>query len=350
MYSMCRTACQNPVQPAVRPGCIINNNKNNIFVPELTAPLPADAEAQPQLDSTANANAAHIRKKRLVWITDDGRLALPPGTSLTFTPTIAMPLVRHPPEGFFSNLTISFPVTIDFDKLGLTDNQNPLGDLPFFARSFGHSAGQMVGEYVSRYLHVQRRKRDLSSTQDDSKPFRVEDMLQYPELPAGLKHIFHGGERVLLYGVVEDFLATFGMDGKACLLRTICEMHSRSLDKFGVFGEMTKLFLTVTKSPFAELIPEYVRAQRVGEGKQAPGECFPYYKACPKSIFKALANKYSAQAATTTTRDKTTTTTTTTRPVGEYQEQQAVLLPNSPEQDQEQQLDHLELNGNAVYM
>lgn len=106
----------------------------------------------------------------------------------------------------------------------------------------------------------------------------------------------------------------------------------------------------VTKSPFAELIPEYVRAQRVGEGKQAPGECFPYYKACPKSIFKALANKYSAQAATTTTRDKTTTTTTTTRPVGEYQEQQAVLLPNSPEQDQEQQLDHLELNGNAVYM
>ena len=56
-------------------------------------------------------NQPHSRKKRLVWITDDGRLALPPGTSLTFTPTIALPLVRHPPEGFFSNLTISFPVT-----------------------------------------------------------------------------------------------------------------------------------------------------------------------------------------------------------------------------------------------
>lgn len=69
----------------------------------------ADAEAQPQMDS--DANEAHIRKKRLVWITDDGRLALPPGTSLTFTPTIAMPMVRHPPEGFFSNLSISFPVT-----------------------------------------------------------------------------------------------------------------------------------------------------------------------------------------------------------------------------------------------
>ncbi|KAH8365520.1 hypothetical protein KR093_001640, partial [Drosophila rubida] len=299
----------------------------------------ADAEAQVAAESDWEANAPHIRKKRLIWITDDGRLALPPGTSLTFTPTIAMPLVRHPPEGFFSNLTISFPVTIDFDKLGLTDNQNPLGDLPFFSKSFGRGAGKMVGEYVARYLHIQRRKRDLSEqrSSSDEKPFKVhEERLDYPELPAGFKHIFHGGERVLLYGVVEDFLATFGMDGKACLLRTICEMHSRSLDKFGVFGEMTKLFLTVTKSPFAELIPEYVRAQRVGEGKQAPGECFPYYKGCPKSIFKALANKYSAQATTAATTT-TMTTTTTARPAGEYQEQQAVLLPNSHEQDQEEQ-------------
>ncbi|KAH8406792.1 hypothetical protein KR222_003431 [Zaprionus bogoriensis] len=304
----------------------------------------ADAEAQVQAESSAEAHAPHIRKKRLIWITDDGRLALPPGTSLTFTPTIAMPLVRHPPEGFFSNLTISFPVTIDFDKLGLTDNQNPLGDIPFLSRSFGHSAGRMVGDYVSRYLHVQRRKRDLSAQQ--GKPYKIhEELLDYPALPAGLQHIFHGGERVLLYGVVEDFLSTFGMDGKACLLRTICEMHARSLDKFGVFGEMTKLFLTVTKSPFADLIPEYVRAQRVGEGKQAPGECFPYYKACPKSIFKALANKYSAQASGASASSSSATTTTTARPAGEYQEQQALLLPESAEQDQ------LELlNRNAVYM
>ncbi|XP_060660290.1 uncharacterized protein LOC132794072 [Drosophila nasuta] len=332
--------------------CLICLIRTAAALNEALATQLADAEAQVAAESDWEANAPHIRKKRLVWITDDGRLALPPGTSLTFTPTIAMPLVRHPPEGFFSNLTISFPVTIDFDKLGLTDNQNPLGDLPFFARSFGHGAGQMVGEYVSRYLHIQRRKRDLSEqrSSSDEKPFKVrEELLNYPELPAGLKHIFHGGERVLLYGVVEDFLATFGMDGKACLLRTICEMHSRSLDKFGVFGEMTKLFLTVTKSPFAELIPEYVRAQHVGEGKQAPGECFPYYKACPKSIFKALANKYSAQAkpmkaAKTTTT--TTTSTTTARPAGEYQEQQAVLLPNNKEQDQQEQ----ELNRNVVYM
>ncbi|XP_061393491.1 uncharacterized protein LOC133329007 [Musca vetustissima] len=242
----------------------------------------------------------HSRRKRLIWITDDGRLALPPGTALTFTPTISMPLVRHPPEGFFSNMTISFPVTIDFDKLGLTDNQNPLGDLPpIFARSFGHSAGEMLGDYVTKLLHF-KRKRDLSEQNKapiSSGHFKIEqqqtnneDHPEFPQLPERFKHIFHGGERVILYGVVEDFLATFGMNGKACLLRTICEVHSRSVDHFGVFGEMAKLFLTVTRSPFSDLIPEYVKAQEIGEGRVAPGECFPYYKDCPRSIFKAIQN------------------------------------------------------------
>ncbi|KNC29220.1 hypothetical protein FF38_01407, partial [Lucilia cuprina] len=268
----------------------------------------------------------HSRRKRLVWITDDGRLALPPGTTLTFTPTIALPLVRHPPEGFFSNMSISFPVTIDFDKLGLTDNQNPLGDLPpIFSRSFGHSAGEMLGNYMTKYLHF-KRKRDLSEqqkqyTQSRNSNFNIkehvnDDHVDLPQLPERFKHIFHGGERVILYGVVEDFLSTFGMNGKACLLRTICEIHSRKIDHYGVFGEMAKLFLTVTRSPFSDLIPEYVTAQEIGEGRTAPGECFPYHKECPKSVFKVLqTHKYREP------------------PKGEYHEQEAVEItkPQLPE-------------------
>lgn len=93
-----------------------------------------------------DANKPHSRKKRLIWITDDGRLALPPGTALTLTPTISLPLVRYPLEGFLSNMTMSFPLTIDFDKLGLTDNENPLGVLPpLFARSMGRAAGTYLG-------------------------------------------------------------------------------------------------------------------------------------------------------------------------------------------------------------
>lgn len=54
------------------------------------------------------------RQKRLVWITNDGRLALPPGTLLTITPTISLPFVRYPPDGFLSNMSISLPFTSEY--------------------------------------------------------------------------------------------------------------------------------------------------------------------------------------------------------------------------------------------
>lgn len=95
--------------------------------------------------------AVHSRQKRLIWVTEDGRLALPPGTVLTITPTISLPLVRYPLEGFLSNITMSFPLTIDFDKLGLTDNENPLGVVPpFFGRSIGRSMGRAAGSYLGK--------------------------------------------------------------------------------------------------------------------------------------------------------------------------------------------------------
>lgn len=66
-----------------------------------------------------------------------------------------------------------------------------------------------------------------------------------PNLPDTHKHAFHGGERAILYGVAEDLISTFGLDGKACLLRAICEIHSKkSIDRLGLVGEIAKLFFT----------------------------------------------------------------------------------------------------------
>lgn len=59
-------------------------------------------------DVTDNTNS---RQKRLLWITTDGRLALPPGTELTITPSLSLPFVRHPPDGFMSHMSISLPFT-----------------------------------------------------------------------------------------------------------------------------------------------------------------------------------------------------------------------------------------------
>uniref|UniRef100_A0A1B0GPY3 Uncharacterized protein n=1 Tax=Phlebotomus papatasi TaxID=29031 RepID=A0A1B0GPY3_PHLPP len=214
-----------------------------------------DKEESPSViisEANTDGSKPHSRQKRVIWITDDGRLALPPGTSLTISPTIAMPLIRYPPPGFFSNITVSLPLTIDFDRLGLTDNENPLGVLPnIFARSMGRATGMLLSNYISSYMKG-RKKRQTDATDDKSSPFRIkmtktedgQDEESPPVLPERHKFAFHGGERALLYVAVEDLLSTFGMDGKACMLRAICEVHSRKLHHFGLFGEVLKLFLT----------------------------------------------------------------------------------------------------------
>ncbi|XP_069361440.1 uncharacterized protein [Maniola hyperantus] len=247
----------------------------------LAALLPiASPENQ---EEVAKENVPHSRQKRILWITNDGRLALPPGTTMAITPSISMPFVRHPPKGFLSNMTVSFPFTIDFDKLGLTDNENPYGDLPpIFARSMGNVAASVMADYVGQYLDNRRGKR---STREAIPP----------EAESVVLDRFHGGERALLYGIAEDLLANFGLDGKECLLRAICEVHAHPLKNFGFVGEVMKLFFSPNKSPYAKLLEEYVEAQRAGE---SGGECWPYYRLCPKSIFMPSTNKYSKDAET----------------------------------------------------
>ncbi|XP_066598038.1 uncharacterized protein [Prorops nasuta] len=214
--------------------------------------------------------SAHHRQKRVFWITNDGRIAFPPGTVMTITPTIALPFVRYPPYGFLSNMTISLPFTIDFDKLGLTDNENPYGALPpVFDRSLkSREAGLVMADFIAAFIKRRLQKREV------------------PEVPA---NAFHGGERALLYGSAEDMLSTMGLDGKACLLRAICEVQGHPLSNFGLVGEMLKLFFTASKSPFANLLNEYVEAENRGK---LNGECWPYFKACPKSLFLPSSNKY----------------------------------------------------------
>lgn len=92
-----------------------------------------------------------------------------------------------------------------------------------------------LGNYINSYLKLRSKRDVFASNENIAEPLNM---------PNKADHVFHGGERALLYGAVEDFLSTFGVDGKACLLRLICEVHSRSLNHFGLFGEMVKLFFT----------------------------------------------------------------------------------------------------------
>ena len=88
-----------------------------------------------------------------------------------------MPLLRYPPHGIDANITISTPFTIGFDAMGLTDNENPLGLMPFTMPgipSFG------------------RKRRD------------TEDIIE----PNVEPHTIHGGERYKVFRImVKIFIA-----------------------------------------------------------------------------------------------------------------------------------------------
>lgn len=121
----------------------------------------------------------------------------------------------------------------------------------------GRAAGNMLADYVAKYLRS-RTKRSVDA-QNSAKTFQPpkndhikinrifeedEENNEIPKLPDEHKHAFHGGERALLYAAMEDFIANFGLNGKACVLRTICEVHAKSVHNFGMLGEIMKLFFT----------------------------------------------------------------------------------------------------------
>lgn len=143
--------------------------------------------------------------------------------------------------------------SVDFDKLGLTDNENPLGVLPpvfgrSMGRSMGRAAGSLLSNYVGQYLNIRKKRETIATGSEDRHRHQSDDDDATEEQPDALpeqhQHEFHGGERAILYGVMEDMIATFGLNGKACMLRAICETHSKAVHQYGLFGEMAKLFFT----------------------------------------------------------------------------------------------------------
>ncbi|XP_064083293.1 uncharacterized protein LOC135199314 [Macrobrachium nipponense] len=202
--------------------------------------LMADALVSAMSNCTSDANTPHSRKKRLIFITSERRLTLPPETLLVLTPTLSIPVARNLPTGYHASMTISIPFKIAFDDLGLTSEENPWGLWPAFFR----------------------RRRDTTS------------------LP-GIN--WAGGDREMLYQVVEDALHNMGLDGKACLLRAICEVFQLPLINHGFFGEVLELFLSASRAPHADKrLDEYSRAERIG---RSSGECFEYHEACQWSLF-----------------------------------------------------------------
>lgn len=58
---------------------------------------------------------------------------------------------------------------------------------------------------------------------------------------------------------------------------------------FQVLSWYVNFYYSASKSPFSNLLKEYVEAENRGKFH---GECWPYFKDCPKSLFRLSENKY----------------------------------------------------------
>ena len=50
--------------------------------------------------------------------------------------------------------------------------------------------------------------------------------------------------RMLVYRALEDTLYNFGLNGRDCLLRAICEIHESPLHGHGLLGELLQFIFT----------------------------------------------------------------------------------------------------------
>ncbi|XP_068207628.1 uncharacterized protein [Palaemon carinicauda] len=190
------------------------------------------------------------RQKRFLYYTRERRLTFPPGSDFFFIPTLIIPFRGNNPAGYsLDALQVSVTIHFTLDDLGITSEENPFGLWKIFE-------DELEEEIPARRKHVLTKR-------SDSK--------------------FPGGDREMLYAIVEDAIHNAGLEGKPCLLRAICEMFQYPLDNHGFFGEVLELFLSASLAPNADKrLPEYVAAERAGK---TTGKCFAYHDECPYSLF-----------------------------------------------------------------
>ncbi|XP_068202911.1 uncharacterized protein [Palaemon carinicauda] len=92
-------------------------------------------------------------------------------------------------------------------------------------------------------------------------------------------------DRLDIYGVVEGLFSKFGVDGKACVLRAICEKTQLDLVNGGILGEFIAAILSASSSGYSDEMYEYHLAEYYGNTN---ADCRSTYPSCPMSLFQWL--------------------------------------------------------------
>ncbi|XP_055605298.1 uncharacterized protein LOC129753504 [Uranotaenia lowii] len=87
--------------------------------------------------------------------------------------------------------------------------------------------------------------------------------------------------RKKMYRAIEQQLNKIGLDGKKCLLRSICEANDNPMmEHNGILGDLVHLILSPSTSEDENLPPEFYKAERAG----IAGSCQRYRKYCKQNV------------------------------------------------------------------
>ncbi|XP_045622799.1 uncharacterized protein [Procambarus clarkii] len=100
----------------------------------------------------------------------------------------------------------------------------------------------------------------------------------------------HGAsDRTNIYGRLETFLNSFGYDGQACTLRTLCEIAESPFEN-SLYGEVVNLVLSASRSPIEHAeYNKYMAAEYYGK---TYGQCDRLYPTCPTSFLDKVSNAF----------------------------------------------------------
>ncbi|CAL8093256.1 unnamed protein product [Orchesella dallaii] len=210
------------------------------------------------------------RTRRMIWLDKKRQLIFPPDTSLSITPMLAFPMFKQSSTWVaFENVQIVWTFFILFQGLGWTSDDN----------AWPLDISSLIPNMTTTSTMEANRRNGYCHRKNKFRNDRCGRHIPVMSLP----HNTPGGDRATLFPQIERFLNSFGIDGRACLQRVVCEVHEIPLKNgFGIFGEFLTMLFSVSESIFAKShLPGYMKAEKAGKY----GDCSKFYKKCPYSIF-----------------------------------------------------------------